>query len=159
MADTEIIKKIHDIFGARGLTLAVAESCTSGLISHAIASLPGTYGFFDSALICNSPESTGRLLGVKSSVIKKHWPVSEELAREMAGGAEEMTGADVALAVSCGLQKEGEQRNPGIVYIAVSSGREATSRGFMFEGPPEEIIRAASSAALHFLYEAVSAWT
>lgn len=157
--DTEIVKKIHELFGAKGLTLVVAESCTSGLISHTLASLPGTFGFFDSALICNSQESAGRLLGLKSSVIKKHWPASEELAREMAAGAEEMTGADVALAISCRLQKEGEERNAGIVYVAVSSGKEATSRGFMFEGPPGEIMRSASSAALHFLYEAVSAWT
>lgn len=156
----EIVQKIKDLFVSKKLTLAVAESCTGGLVGHLITSVPGASKFFQAGVISYSAGSKTRLLGVKDSVIEEHGTISEETARAMAHGAEEATGADVALAITGNLGPDPiEDKKTGLVYIAVSSGKGATSRGFLFEGSRLKIKQSASETALHFLYDAVSAWT
>jgi|Deesub1362A_J573_1020465.scaffolds.fasta_scaffold00004_359 PncC family amidohydrolase len=159
-SDLEIIKKVHRVFRTKGLRLTVAESCTAGLISHMLTSLPGASEFFDSCIVCYSARSKNKLLGVKKSLIKKYGTVSEETARAMAEAVRAKIGADVSLAVTGNLGPEPiEDKQTGLVFIAVSSEDETTSRGFIFDGSREEIKRAASLEAFHLLYEAVSAWT
>lgn len=156
--DPGIVRKIHQLFKSRGLRLAAAESCTAGLVTHMLTTEAGASGFFDATLICYSSDSLKRLLGLKESFIEKHGTASEETARAMAEAARERTGADVALAVAGDLEPvEGE--GALLVYIAASTERETTSRGFAFEGPAEEARQAAAAEALHFLYEAASVWT
>lgn len=158
--ELKISKKIHRLFIGQGLKLSVAESCTGGLIGHIITSVSGASIFFDSSIVCYSPESKHKLLGVKKSIIKAHGTISEEAAIAMAKGAEAKTASDVGLAVTGNLGPEPiEGKQSGLVYIAVSSGGSFTSKGFLFEGGREEIKHAAALAALEFLREAVSAWT
>jgi len=102
-SELEIIKKIHEIFRTRNLRLSLAESCTAGLISHKITSLPGASDFFDSSIICYSAESKIKLLGVKKSILKKHGTISEEAARAMAEGIRMKTKTDFALSVTGNL--------------------------------------------------------
>lgn len=167
MADAEldIIKKIHGVLSSRSLRLALAESCTGGFLSRVVLSFDRSDEFFEASVICNTASSLNRLLGVGSSLIEEHGLVSEETARAMARGAAKAAGAGVALAVACNPRPSpeaqgnpGERRNPGLVYVAVTAGDAVTSKGFIFDGPPEEIMRSATSFSLHFLYEAISVW-
>jgi PncC family amidohydrolase len=158
-ADLDIVAKIHGFFKSKGLKLAVAESCTGGLIGHMLTSLPGASGFFDSSIVCYSARSKEKLLGLGHSFIKDHGTINEDTARAMAGAARKASGADVSLAVTGNLGPDPiEGHKAGLVFIAVSLDAETTSRGFFFEGERDEIKKSASEKALHFLFEAVSIW-
>lgn len=152
--DLDIVRKIHEAFRAKGLTLAVSEPLTAGLLSLSLASLSGASVFFDSSLACFSAQSRERLLGLHGPSLR------EDAARAMAEATRDRTGADVALSV-VGNPGPGmlEEMEPGLVFVAVSTPEQTTSRGFKYEGPAQHIRRSAAEEALHFLYEAVSVWT
>jgi len=158
-AELDIIRKIHGVLVSKGMRLALAETCTGGFLSRVVLSFEGSDEFFEASVICNTASSLHRLLGVGNSLLEEKGLVSEDTARAMAQGAAKAVGAGVALAVACNPRlSPGERRNPGLVYVAVIAGDAVTSKGFVFEGLPEEILRSASSFSLHFLYEAVSVW-
>ncbi|HWR58653.1 MAG TPA: CinA family protein, partial [Thermodesulfovibrionales bacterium] len=113
-------KKIHRHFKMSGLRLSVAESCTGGLIAHLLTTLPGASEFFDSSVVCYSTESKIKLLGVKSSVIRKHGAVSEETARAMAVAVRNRRGTDLSLSTTGNLGPDAmEDKKVGVVFIAV----------------------------------------
>ncbi len=155
----KIVRDIQELFVSRKLLLTVAESCTGGLINHLLTEEPGASRFLDSGLVTYTVESKHRLLDVRRSIIRKHGVISEEAARVMAHGAEELTDSDVALAVTGNAGPDAmEDKEVGLVYVAVTSGEEKASRGFMFDGSRSEIKSKAAVAALTFLYETVSSW-
>lgn len=80
----EVVQKVHKFFRKKGLTLSVAESCTGGLISHYITTLPGASIFFKAGVISYSIESKKIILGVSPETISRHGVVSKEAAVEMA---------------------------------------------------------------------------
>ncbi|MBI4822728.1 MAG: CinA family protein [Nitrospirae bacterium] len=156
----EIVGKLHEAFKSKGLRLSIAESCTGGLISHWLTTLPGASLFFDSSIVSYSINSKIKLLGVKKSTVKKHGTISEETAREMAESLRSKTGTDFCLSITGNLGPEPiEDKKVGLVFIAVSFSKETTSRGFRFEGSRDKIKKSAGITALEFLYEAVSIWT
>lgn len=152
------ITKVHETLRSKGLTLAVGESFTAGLVSYMLTALAGASEFFDSAAIAYSRASQERLLG--KSLVEKHGVVSEEAARAMAEAVRGSAGSDVCIAVT-GNPGPGKMdgMDPGLVFIAVATPAQTTSRGFKYGGSAEEIRRSATAGAIHFLYEAVSAWT
>jgi PncC family amidohydrolase len=155
----DTVRQIHDLFVEKGLTLTVAESCTGGLINHLLTQRPGASMYLDSGLVVYSVESKHRLLNVKRSLVKKHGVISEEAAKVMAHGAEELTDADVALAVTGNAGPEAmEGKEVGLVYAAVTMGDESATKGFLFEGDRVEIKQLAAEGALRFLFESVTEW-
>lgn len=158
-AELDIVRKLHIIFKAKSLILSVSESCTAGYLSHLITSLPGASDFYDSSVISYTPQAKNRLLGIKKSFLKKHGTVSEETAIEMAKAMMAKSKSDFALAVTGNLGPYPiENKKVGLVYIAVSSSKITESKGMLFDGSRDEIKKAASIAALEFLYGVVSVW-
>jgi nicotinamide-nucleotide amidase len=84
----------------RRMTLALAESCTGGLLAHHITLIPGSSDYFLGAVIAYANRIKEEVLGVSGRTLKKFGAVSEETAREMALGAGKITGADLALSVT-----------------------------------------------------------
>src|SRR5215211_4993399 len=84
----------------RGATLALAESCTGGLLAKRLTDMPGSSAYFGEGLVTYSNESKERLLGVPHALIMDHGAVSEPVAREMAEGARRVSGADYGLSVT-----------------------------------------------------------
>lgn len=155
----DLVKEIHRHFRKSGLRLSVAESCTGGLIGHLLTALPGASDFFDSSIVCYSNDCKIKLLGVRSSVIRRHGAVSDETARAMAAAVRKKRGTDLSLSITGNLGPDPmEDGKVGLVYIAVDRQREIISEGRLFEGDREAIKFQAAISALRLLREVVEVW-
>jgi PncC family amidohydrolase len=107
----------------RGLTLAVAESCTGGLVSHRITDVPGSSDYYQGSITSYANEIKERVLGVKRDTLKRFGAVSERTAREMAQGVRRVLRADVGLGVT-GIAGPGggtPEKPVGLIYIALAA--------------------------------------
>ena len=97
---TVLAKKVGNCLKKRKITLAVAESCTGGLLAAAITEIPGSSIYFECGFVVYSNEAKHKLLGVKNKTLKKFGAVSEETAKEMALGAIKYGYAKIAVAIT-----------------------------------------------------------
>jgi nicotinamide-nucleotide amidase len=106
----------------RGATLALAESCTGGLLAKRLTDMPGSSAYFQEGLVTYSNESKERLLGVPHDLIMEHGAVSEPVASEMAKGARRVSGADYGLSVTGVAGPDGgtEEKPVGLVFVGIS---------------------------------------
>jgi nicotinamide-nucleotide amidase len=116
----------------KGLLLAVAESCTGGLIADRLTDLPGASAFLERGAVTYSNAAKTALLGVPEEVIRRHGAVSAETARLMAMGIRRTAGTDLGLAVT-GIAGPGggtEAKPVGTLYVGLAAGGEAFSRHY-----------------------------
>ena len=108
-----------------GKRIATAESCTGGLIASRITDVPGASDYFLEGVISYSNEAKTALLGVPEALIDEHGAVSEPVARAMAEGCRQRSGADYAIAVTgiAGPSGGTDEKPVGLVYIAVADER------------------------------------
>lgn len=108
------------LLSARKVTLAVAESCTGGLICARLVEIPGSSEVFKGGVVAYSNELKQKLLGVKAETLSKFGAVSEECAFEMARGILEITGADIAVSTTgiAGPDGATDDKPVGLVYVA-----------------------------------------
>ncbi len=114
---------VGELLRAQGLTLAVAESCTGGLVSHRITNVPGSSDYYLGSVTAYANPVKERVLGVPAEVLAAHGAVSQETALAMARGVRHLLGADVGLAVT-GIAGPGggtPQKPVGLVYIALAA--------------------------------------
>jgi nicotinamide-nucleotide amidase len=124
-----------------GLTLALAESCTGGLIGHRLTAVAGSSDYFLGGVVSYSNEAKADLLGVDPEVLAAQGAVSPETAREMALGAKAAFGADLGLAVTgiAGPTGGSEAKPVGTVYIALATAEEVEVWHYLFRGNREAI--------------------
>jgi nicotinamide-nucleotide amidase len=138
-------------------TLAVAESCTGGLIAKRLTDQPGSSGYFLGGVVAYANEVKTALLDVPEDTLRKHGAVSREVAHVMARGAAQRLGADYGVGVT-GIAGPGggtADRPVGTVWYAVWSGKGAVSRQEAFPGGREEVRERASQAVLHLLLRVI----
>lgn len=136
-----------------GKTLAVAESCTGGLLSHLLTSVPGSSAYFLQGLITYSNQAKTDLLGIKPSLLREYGAVSEETARAMAEHVRHRAQSDYSLAVT-GIAGPGggsEEKPVGLVYIALGTGDGTHCKRFNLWGDRQTIKERAAAAALNML--------
>lgn len=114
----------------RGQTLAVAESLTGGMLGQQITSVPGSSDYFLGGFLTYTDEAKHQLLGVPRDILAEHTAVSEIVARDMAAGARERTGADYALSVTG--YADGE--NAGHVFIGLATREHVHARKLRLSG-------------------------
>ena len=115
------------LLSERGATVALAESCTGGLISKRLTDIAGSSAYFVEGFVTYSNASKERLLGVPRELLVEHGAVSEPVARAMAEGAREASGADYGLSVT-GVAGPGggtEEKPVGLVYVGVADAEGA----------------------------------
>lgn len=139
-------------------TLALAESCTGGLISRRITRIAGSSGYFYGGAVTYSNDAKMNFLGVKAATLAEHGAVSEQTAREMSQGIKERTGASIALSLTgvAGPSGGSPAKPVGTVWMSIAHRELHEARLFQFHGDRERIILGASQAALNWLRTTLS---
>lgn len=138
---------------ARGFTIALAESCTGGLIAHRLTQVPGSSAYVDRGVVCYDNRAKVELLGVSESSLKKYGAVSAQVARDMAQGIRTRSKVNVGLSVT-GIAGPGggSARKPvGLVYVGLDTSKECHTKAFRFHGERKAIKLRSSQAALDVL--------
>lgn len=137
----------------KGQTLAVAESCTGGYISHLITSVSGSSRWYKGGVTAYSNEIKQNLLGVSAESLEKNGAVSEQVIREMAEGARNRLNADFAVATSgiAGPTGGTDEKPVGSVWIAVATPGKTVAEKFVFGDNRDRNIIRSSQTALQLL--------
>lgn len=150
----KLVGLIQEFFKKEALTLSTAESCTGGLISHYLTAVSGASAFFKAGIVTYSVESKKKILGISPEIILRHGVVSKETAREMAEKVRLLAQTDYSISTTGNLGPGLlEDKEKGLVYIAISKKREVFSRRLQLAGNREENKKATSLSALKFLIE------
>ena len=115
---------------ARGLTVATAESCTGGLVGHALTSIPGASSYYLGGLITYADALKRDLAGVPAEVLETHGAVSAQVAIAMAEGVRDRIGADVAVSVTGVAGPDGGtgSKPVGLTYVGIADGHGSDVR-------------------------------
>ncbi len=138
-------------------TLAVAESCTGGLVSNLLTNVQGSSTFFLEGIISYSNKAKRDLLSIPEELILKFGVISPEVAKAMASGVKEQTQADIGLAITgiagpSGIGDGIDKGKPvGLVYIAMAKSDILECKEYRFFGSRIDIKRRAANAALNML--------
>lgn len=144
---------VADRLVRRGLTLALAESCTGGLLSARLTDREGASRFLLAGLTTYSDAAKTALLGVPEAMLRAHGAVSEPVASAMAHGAREAVAADAAVSITGIAGPDGgtAAKPVGTVWIAAAVGERTTTRRFHFDGDRAAVRAASVEAALELL--------
>lgn len=127
--DETLESAVGRLLKERGATLALAESCTGGLLAKRLTDAPGSSEYFIEGLVTYSNEAKERLLGVPESLIVDHGAVSEPVARKMAEGVRAGAGADYGLSIT-GVAGPGggtEEKPVGLVWVGLAGEGETVA--------------------------------
>jgi len=146
----DLVEALSGSLVRSGLRLAVAESCTGGLIAKRITDLPGASTYFMGGVVAYADGVKVGQLGVASDVLARHGAVSEQVALGMATGVARALGAEVGVSVTgvAGPGGGSESKPVGTVWYAASVCGEATARREVFSGDRTQIRERAAQAAL-----------
>jgi nicotinamide-nucleotide amidase len=147
-------QEMEEVLGAlltqRKMTLAVAESCTGGLISGRITNISGSSFYFERGVVTYSNAAKTEILGVPDALIGKHGAVSREVAKAMAQGIRDRAKTDLGLAVTgiAGPTGGTAEKPAGLVYIALASADGVTADEHRFLGTRMQVRQRAAQMAM-----------
>lgn len=139
MADAELrslAERLQGLCLGRGLTVAVAESCTGGLVAATITEIPGSSGYFRGGLVPYADAAKTALLGVPEGVLAAHGAVSAQVARAMAAGARERLGTSIAASVTgiAGPDGGSAQKPVGLTYVGLARAGAEDVHRYLWNG-------------------------
>ena len=147
--------EVGELLRQQGLRLAVAESCTGGLVGHRVTNIPGSSDYFLGGIISYANEAKEGLLGVRHETLEKYGAVSEETVREMAAGVRKRLGTSLGIAIT-GIAGPGggtAEKPAGLVWIGLSAPDGEQARRFLFAGDRLAVKSQAAQAALQLLVD------
>ncbi len=150
---------IGQLLREQGLRLAVAESCTGGLIGDRITNIPGSSTYYMGSVTAYAYEAKVRLLGVKWETLEQYGAVSEQVVLQMAGGVRRALAADIGLSVS-GIAGPGggtEDKPVGLTWAGLSAFNHEEAREFVWEGDRLSNKEKSAEATLQLLVDYLEA--
>lgn len=141
---------VGKILRKKNKTLAVAESCTGGLISDRLTDISGSSGYFLGGIVAYSNKIKQDLLGVSPKSLQKYGAVSSQVAIQMAKGIRLLADSNMGLGIT-GIAGPGggtKSKPVGLVYIALVNDRKRIVKRFLFKGSRKKIKSLAADAAL-----------
>ena len=154
-----LAEQLQGICLGRGVTIALAESCTGGLVAATITSVPGSSGYFLGGVVSYSNEAKEAFLDVPAAALAAHGAVSAQVAKAMAVGARARFASSLAVSVTgiAGPDGGSDEKPVGLTYVALAKGDAADVRRFAFGGDRAANREAGTRAALEWLIEAAEA--
>jgi nicotinamide-nucleotide amidase len=151
--DDSLEAVVGNMLKQKKATLAVAESCTGGLISSRVTNVPGSSEYFERGVVVYSNRAKMELLGIKPELIESSGAVSAEVAEAMAKGVKKKSSTDYGLSVTgiAGPTGGSEKKPVGLVYIGLAEKNKVTVSKNIFSGNRERIKFYSSQAALDLL--------
>jgi nicotinamide-nucleotide amidase len=151
--DTTLEEVIGSLLMNKRQTLALAESCTGGYISHRVTRIAGSSAYYYGGAVTYSNEAKIRFLGVRPETLQEHGAVSRQTALEMSAGIKQRTGADVGLSVTgvAGPAGGSAAKPVGTVWVSIAQTGRHEAKLFRFTGDREHIILGTSQVALNWL--------
>ncbi len=152
-----ISSEIGKILSSKNKTLAVAESCTGGYLSHLITSISGSSAYFKGGIIAYDNAIKISHLNVSEETLKKFGAVSIECAKEMAACVLKKFDVDYALSTTgiAGPTGETPGKPLGTVCIAIATKEKIIAERFQFKGSRKEVIEQSANKALEMLLKVV----
>jgi nicotinamide-nucleotide amidase len=146
-------QEVGELLRQQGLTLAVVESATGGLISHRITNIPGSSDYYRGSVTAYNNEVKIQLIGVSQETIDSYGAVSHQVAEELAENGRRLLATDICLADTgiAGPAGATEGKPVGLFYIGLSHKTGTFSRQYIFSGDRQQNRRLATQAALRWL--------
>lgn len=144
---------IGDLLVAKGMTVAVAESCSGGLLASRLTDVPGSSAYFDRGVVCYSNRAKIEWVGVPEALITAHGAVSEPVAEAMATGVRERAASSIGIGIT-GIAGPGggtPEKPVGTVAVAVVTPSARSVRTFQFVGPRDMVKFQSTQAAMNML--------
>ena len=134
-------------------SVAVAESCTGGLLSERLTRVPGSSGYFLGGVVCYGNDLKTKLAGVPPALLETHGAVSKPVAQAMAEGIRSRSGANIGIGITgvAGPSGGTPEKPVGLVYISLADERGTQVREFRFPGDRERVRHWATQAALELI--------
>jgi len=153
-----LIGRVHRNLVDRGMTVAVAESCTGGLLGTALTERPGSSAYFLGGIQAYANSVKEQLLGVSHETLLSFGAVSEEVASEMALGVQRLTGSDWALSTTgiAGPDGGSEEKPVGTVWVSVADSAAVYSHKLLLDGDRSNVRNHTVLEALSMLLERLS---
>lgn len=141
---------VGNLLRSQGATIAVAESCTGGLITHRLTNVPGSSDYLERSIIAYSNKAKKDLLKVPATTLNRFGAVSKETAESMAKGVRKLSKTTFGLAVTgiAGPTGGTPEKPVGTVFISIAHGRQVTTQKCRFYGDREQIKFMTSQYAL-----------
>ncbi|HNS03806.1 MAG TPA: CinA family protein [Anaerolineae bacterium] len=155
MQANKLAQQVGDRLRRRQMTLAVAESCTGGLLGDLITDIPGSSDYFLGGVLSYSNQVKHRLLGVQAETLAGEGAVSAQCAAEMAQGVRRLVQSDVALSIT-GIAGPGggsDGKPKGLTYLHLSAPGCERGQRFIWPGDRRANKLDAARAALHLLLD------
>jgi nicotinamide-nucleotide amidase len=151
--DVALEQVVGDLLRAQGLTLAVAESCTGGLLGHRLTSVSGSSAYFERGVVVYSNEAKMEMLGVPEAILRAHGAVSAPTAQAMARGicAAARTPCGLSITGIAGPHGGTPDKPVGTVFIGIAVQDRVDARRFRFSGDRASVKWQSSSMALDML--------
>jgi PncC family amidohydrolase len=152
-----LLNNLQQLCIEKGVSIAVAESCTAGLIASKLTALPGSSSYFNGGVVAYQNEIKTKILGVSESIIDEKTEVSVEVVNQMAKSVLEKFDANFAIATTgYAGPAGGTNKNPiGTVFIAIASVVGVVVNRFVFLGDRQSVVNQASESALSLLYNEI----
>ncbi|HXG27120.1 MAG TPA: nicotinamide-nucleotide amidohydrolase family protein [Candidatus Binatia bacterium] len=150
-----LAERLQGVCLGRRVTVALAESCTGGLIAAAITAVPGSSGYFLGGVVSYANHAKESLLGVPGGTLRAHGAVSAQVAKAMAEGAMARFGASLGASVTGVAGPDGgtAAKPVGLVYLGIATADGTEVRRLQFGGDRQAIRQGAASAVLQWLIE------
>ena len=136
-----LAEEVGELLKSKGLTIALAESCTGGKLGDMITEVSGSSDYFLGVIVSYSNQAKIELLGVDKGTLDSKGAVSEEVALQMADGARKKLHADIGVGITgiAGPTGGTKAKPVGLVYIAVSSDKDAIRTRNLFKGSRHDV--------------------
>lgn len=142
----------------KNITIAVAESCTGGMISSEIVDVPGSSSIMKQSVVTYCNDAKKSILGVSEETINSYTEVSGQAAIEMANGVSKWAGSDIGVSVTgfAGPDSGNEEQPAGLVYIGIYYNNDVRAYKYLFEGSRNEVRKQACNKAFELIHNLLS---